>query len=129
MTISALDRIGLKLARDKAKEAPAPATAGLGEAIEQIIRQQVDERVADAMEKQKPVHHPRVPPHLRDFTDKAPSSEFPPPPPTTKPPRDMTMLIQRDETGRIETFTVGDHAKFQLQRDARGRTVRVVQLD
>lgn len=124
-TLARLER-QLKL---KKEQAPAPAPSLLGEAIEQIIRQQVEERVAAAMEKQLPIANPRVQPYLQPFTDKAERHDFPAPSATTKPPRDMTMHVQRDELGRIATFTVGNDAKFELQRDARGRTVRVVQLD
>ena len=112
------------------KEAPPPAdTSSLGAAIEQLIDTAVEESIADALEKQKPYQNPRVPPHLREFTDKPFSDTYPPAPPTTAPPRDFTMDIQRDELGRIKTFTVGSDAKFELQRNGEGKTVRVVKLD
>lgn len=115
----------------KQPEPPAPAplnTSALNNAIGELIRQAAAAGAEEAI-KQQPTPNPAVPAHRRDFTDKAESHEFPPPPPTTAPPRDFTMHIQRDELGRIKTFTVGSDAKFELQRNGEGKTVRVVKLD
>lgn len=119
-----------KFQKQEQPPAPAPAdTNGLGVAIQQLIDQAVQTQVADAVEKQKPAHNPRVPAHLRDFTSEPLSSEFPPPAPMAKQQKDFTMNVQRDELGRIKTFTVGSDAKFELQRNGEGKTVRVVKLD
>lgn len=126
MTSSTMARLERQFKLRKEAEAPPPATSGLGEAIEQIIRQQVEERVAEQMERQKPYQNPRVPMHLRDFTDKAPSSEFPEPPTrTAPPPRDMTVQLHRDEFKRVNKVSIGD-VVFNVQRNQEGRVVRMV---
>lgn len=119
----------MNLTKPAPEPPPAVDTAGLGVALQQLIDSAVHQQVADAVEKQKPLHNPAIPPHRQPFTDKAEQHEFPAPPASTKPPKDFTMLIQRDELGRIKTFTVGNHAKFELQRNGEGKTTRVVQLD
>ena len=120
------DRLGLKLDRQKQKEAPPPAdTSSLGAAIEQLIDTAVEERVADALERQKPYQNPRVPPHLRDFTDKPFSDTFPPPPPMAKPVKDLTVSLQRNEVGRVKSVSIGQ-TNFIVQRDGEGRVVRMV---
>lgn len=108
--------------------APAPAdTAGLGDALAQVIRAQVQQQVQEAV-KQAPA--PAKPRTIQEQFDSPPlSSEWPDPPPRTAPPKDFTMNVQRDELGRIKTFTVGNDAKFELQRNGEGKTVRVVKLD
>lgn len=110
------------------KEAPAPAT-GLGAAIENLIAEQVAEQVEAAVEKQRPYQNPLVPEHRRGFTSRPDQHEFPAGPPTTAPPKDYTMLVQRDEEGRIKYLTVGNEHRFELQRDSQGRALRVVKLD
>src|SRR3990167_8173102 len=111
----------------KQEQPPAAALdpSMLSNALGELIRQAALAGAEEAVKKQRPLVNPKVPEHLREFTDKAPSSEFPPPPPRTAPPRDFTMLIQRDELGRIATFTVGNDVKFELQRNSEGKTVRV----
>lgn len=108
----------------KQEEAPAP-TSDLGAAIEAIIAQQVEERVADQLEKQRPLHNPKIPFHRREFTNRPEQHEFPPPPPQTKPPRDLTVQLQRDELKRVDKVTVGD-VVFNVQRNEEGRVVRMV---
>lgn len=105
-------------------KAPEPApvdTSGLGDAIAQVIRAQVQQQVEAAVEKQKPQHNPRVPAHLREFTDQPLSSEFPPAPPKAKPPM-PAVTLQRDRAGKVVTATVGDMT-FTIQRDSTGRAI------
>lgn len=128
MTSLVLARLERQM-RLKREQAPAPAPSDLGEAIERIIEQRVQEQVADQLEKLKPLHNPAVPVHRREFTNKADSHEFPPGPPRTAPPKDMTMLVQRDELGRIKFLTVGNDLRFEMQRDSQGRPLRVIKLD
>lgn len=129
MTSLYLERLGLNMARKKAKEAPPPAdTSSLGAAIEQLIDSAVEERVADALEKQKPLHNPRVPPHLRDFTDQPFRDTYPPAPPMAKPVKDLTVSLQRNEVGRVKSVSIGQ-TNFIVQRDSEGRVVRMVQED
>ena len=119
------DRLGLKLARQKQKEQPAPAPApadtnGLGVAIQQLIDQAVHSQVEAAVEKQRPQHNPRVPAHLREFTNET-ADTFPPEPPKAKPPM-PAVTLQRDRAGKVVTATVGDMT-FTIQRDSTGRAI------
>lgn len=111
------------------KEAPAPAAnSDLGAAIESLIRQAAAAGAEAAVEKQQKPINPSIPVHRRDFTDKAESHTFPAPPPTTKPPRDLTVQLFRDETGKPFKATVGSMT-FNIQRDSAGRAVRMVAED
>lgn len=123
-----LDRLGVKMARQKAKEqAPPPATTDLGAAIESLIQQQVAEQLVEATKHVAPVN-PRVPEHRRAFTDTAEQHEFPPPPPATAAPKDLTVSLQRDAAGKPIFAMVGP-VKFEIQRNSEGRVVRMVQVD
>lgn len=111
------------------KKEEAPAATGLGAAIENLIAEQVAEQVEAAVEKQRPYQNPAVPEHRRPFTDKAESHEFPGPPPArTAPPKDLTVQLHRDETGRPYKVTAGSMT-FNIQRDSAGRAVRMVAED
>ena len=118
------------------KEQPPPAaldTSALNNAIGELIKQAAQAGAEEAIKKQ-PVQAPAparsaVPEHLQPFTDKPPSSEFPPPTATTKAPRDLTISTQRDELKRLKYITIGNDVRFEVQRDGEGRVVRMVQLD
>lgn len=131
-------RILRQLQRDpkfrKQPEPPAPAldSSSLSNALGELIRQAALAGAEAAVERQ-PVQTQTPAPKARTTQEQfdAPplSNEWPDPPPRTAPPKDMTMHIQRDELGRIATFTVGSDVKFELQRNGEGKTVRIVQLD
>jgi len=119
------DRLAQSMKLKKEREAPPPAeSSSLGAAIEQLIDSAVEERVADAMEKQRPAHNPRVPAHLREFTDKAEAHEFPPPPPQARPPMPIVTMT-RGADGKIRSASVGN-LTFNVERDGAGRAVRLV---
>lgn len=114
--------------RFRKKEEQPAAPSGLGAAIEDLIRQQVEEQVAAEAAKQvKP--NPAVPEHRRPFTDREEQHTFPPPPPQTKPPLDLTITMERDSAGKLLYATIGGDKKFEIQRNAAGRIIRAVELD
>lgn len=120
-----------RLQRDpkfRKQEEVQPPTSDLGAAIEQLIKDAAAAAAEATVEKQKPLHNPAVPEHRRPFTDKVEQHSFPPPPPRTAPPRDLTVQLFRDETGRANRVTVGDMV-FNVQRNQEGRVVRMVAED
>lgn len=118
-----LDRLYTKQQRKKAKEEQqAPAdTSNLGAAIEQLIDSAVEERVEAAMEKQRPLHNPKVPRHLQPFTQEPFSDTFPAAPPRAKPVM-PAITMQRDAAGKIRSCAIGDMT-FTVQRDGAGRAI------
>lgn len=123
-TLARLER-QMKLKREQAP----PASSSLGEAIADLIREAAQAGAEAAVEKQvKPPQNPAARPYLRDFTDKPEQHSFPPPPPTTKPPRDLTVQLHRDAAGKPIFASVGD-VRFEIQRNAEGRVMRMVQVD
>src|SRR3990167_1078417 len=119
-----LKRLERQMQLKKEREAPPPAeSSSLGAAIEQLIDSAVEERVADALEKQRPAHNPRVPPHLREFTDKPFSDTFPAPPPKARPPMPV-ITMSRDAAGRIRSASVGN-LTFNVERDGAGKVQRL----
>lgn len=124
MTNILLKRLQQNPRFQKQEQPPAPAPAdtnGLGVAIQQLIDQAVHSQVEAAVEKQRPQHNPKVPAHLRDFTDQPLSSTFPPPPPRAKPAM-PAITLQRDRAGKVVAATVGE-CTFLVERDAAGKAI------
>lgn len=104
----------------------AQPAGDLGSAIEQLIQQQVEERVSAELDKHRErlqQHSPRVQQLLRDRP--APSSESPPPAPKTPLPG---AVITRGEDGRAATIAIGS-MQFRVMRDELGRIQRMVPAD
>jgi hypothetical protein len=118
---------------DKPREEQPPVdnSAELGAALQQLIKNAVQEGMAE--------HKPKLPAAERlqnidrQVAESAPrtiqqqsSSDFPPSVKQTKPPRDMTIQIHRDKTHRPIKVSVGN-VMFNIQRGADGRVVRMVE--
>lgn len=103
--------------------------AALGELIQQAARAGAEEAV-----RKQPAPAPKaparsaVPEHLREFTDKPLSSEWPDPPPQAKPVRDLTVSLQRNEVGRVKSVSIGK-TNFIALRDGEGRLIGMRQED
>lgn len=114
-----LRSIARQLGYDQPKP-PAPAPAGgFASAMDAYINERVEAGVAEALERHRerlsvpPVPVPRI-----DFKDV-------PPPPRTTPPVDMSMLIERDELGRVQYMSIGK-TRLLAQRNELGQVVRLV---
>lgn len=130
MTSPRLRQILRDIERKKPPEkAPADGLAGV---IEEMIARQVEERVSEALDRHRErlqQHNPRVQQLLRDRPAPPMATESPPPAPRTAPPTDYTtQVVQRDEKGRIKVIELGGKVRMEVQRDALGRTARLVEV-
>lgn len=108
----------------KPKQAEPADTAGLGDALAQVIRAQVQQQVQEAVEKQRPA----VAEHRQPFTDKPFSDTFPAPPPMAKPVRDLSISLQRGADDKVRSVSIGP-VKFTALRDGAGKLIGMRQED
>lgn len=134
MSLNTLHRLQRKFretAPPPAAEPPAPLdTSALNNAIGELIKQAAQAGAEEAIKKQ-PVQQapaPRVPEHLKDFTDQPFSDTFPPPAPMAKPVKDLTVHLIRNGEGRVKSVSIGK-TNFIVQRDSEGRILRMVEED
>lgn len=108
------------------QQAPAPVEShGVGAAIEQMIADEVERRVGEAMEHKPP---PQVQRLLDQQSTPQPtytSFEQVPPVPRTRAPKAMQATIQRDGAGVARAMVINGQ-RFLLQRDAAGQLVGFV---
>lgn len=110
--------IARQLEREQAP-APAPeASSGIGGAIEAMISQAVEERVAAALAEQRRQLEFNKPKPVTDYRDL-------PPIPRTRAPKAMQATIQRDGAGVARAMVINGQ-RFLLQRDAAGQLVGFV---
>ncbi|MCX2815997.1 MULTISPECIES: hypothetical protein [unclassified Pseudomonas] len=111
------------------QQAPAPVeNHGVGSAIEQMIADEVERRVGEAMEHKPP---PQVQRLLDQQSTPQPtytSFEQIPPTPRAVTPRPLEATIQRDGAGLARSVTINGR-RFLAQRDAAGQLVRMVSED
>lgn len=109
-----------RIARQQDRQAPepTPVTGDLGLMIEQMIAQQVEKRVSEALEQQ------------RQFNKPAPVTDYRQLPPVQKTParKAMEIQLQRNELGQISMVDMGD-MQFRVQRNQLGEIVRLVPAD
>lgn len=123
MTTPRLQLIARQVERREQQQAPAPVeTSSIGGAIENMIEQAVEERVAQALAAQKQMlaeqkHKPR----FDDFR------QIPPTPKAVTPkPREVS--FDRDEFGRVSAAHCGNFTLY-CQRNELGQIVRMVPSD
>ncbi|WP_095195873.1 hypothetical protein [Pseudomonas sp. Irchel 3A7] len=110
------------MARQEQAQAPAPEGHGLGAAIEKIIADEVERRVAEAMQERKPIRQMfNAPKPYTDFEQLPPVAK-------TRPPKNIGVQVFRDGAGLMRWLTVGD-VKFEIQRDGADRIVGMRQVD
>lgn len=117
-----LQLIARQMDRREQQQAPAPVeTSGIGGAIENMIEQAVEERVAAALAEQR---------RLLEISRPAPVTDFKqlPPIPQTRAPKAMEVQLMRDELRRVNKITVGT-MEFVVQRNELGQVVRMVPAD
>ncbi|OPK06788.1 hypothetical protein [Pseudomonas sp. VI4.1] len=115
-----------RLARQSPEKIPAPADDDLAAAIQRLV----DQRVADALERQ-PVKPPaRVQRVLDQFDAPKPYTSFDqiPATPKTPAPKAREISLQRDELGRINIVNAGG-MQWYAQRNELGDIVRLVPAD
>lgn len=130
MTSFRLQQITRKHDRATSAAEKTQPAGDLGSAIEALIEQRVQERVSAELDRHRErlqQHNPRLrqlmaaPPMATDF------AQVPEPQRTAPLPKEIPpALIHRDETGRAKWLEMGT-AKFDLERDSRGRITRMVQ--
>jgi len=108
-----------------AEKAPSDGLAG---AIEQLIAEQVEARVSEALERQRDRLQPTGPRLQSLMRTPAPSSEPAPRTPAPSMPKDLTALIHRDAKGRAAWIEIGG-LRFDVQRNELGRITRMVQRE
>lgn len=108
--------------REQAAPAPVEATGGVGNAIEQMIAEEVKRRVGEALAEQRRVLEAQQPkPRYYDFSQLPPVASRP-------QPKAIETQFVRDELGRVNRITVGT-MEFYVQRNQRGQAVRIVPAD
>ncbi|CAO3303389.1 MULTISPECIES: hypothetical protein [unclassified Pseudomonas] len=114
-----LSLIAKQVERQQAK-APAPVeTSGVGGAIENLIADEVERRVAQALAAQKQMLADQQPkPRFDDFRQI-------PPTPKAVTPKPMQGVVQRDGSGLPRAMVINGQ-RFLLQRDAAGQLVGFV---
>ncbi|MDM9599231.1 hypothetical protein QTN23_06985 [Pseudomonas shirazica] len=122
---SKLSLIAKQVSRREQAMAPAPdmPSGGLGNAIEQMIEQAVEERVNAALQEQRRQLEASRPP-APTFTD---YRQLPPVAKTTAP-KTIEATIQRDGAGLARSVTING-VRYLAQRDAAGQLVRMVSED
>lgn len=119
-----LQLIARQMERREQQQAPAPEVpSGIGGAIEAMISQAVEERVAAALAEQRrqiEASRPAAPTYT--------SFEQIPPSPRTRAPKPLEATIQRDGAGLARSVTINGR-RFIAQRDAAGQLVRMVSED
>lgn len=111
------------------QQAPAPVEShGVGAAIEQMIADEVERRVGEAVEHKPPAQVQRLLDQQFRPQPSYTSFEQLPPVPHTRAPRAAECQLYRDELRRVSRITVGN-LEFFVQRDAFGQAVRVVPAD
>ncbi|MDW2777440.1 hypothetical protein [Pseudomonas sp. BEA3.1] len=102
--------------------APMPQASGIGGAIEAMIEQAVEERVAQALAAQKQMLADQQPkPRFDDFRQI-------PPTPRAVTPKAREISFDRDELGRVSAAHCGNFTLY-CQRDELGRIIRFVPSD
>lgn len=127
MTSPRLLQITRELNRKKQLTEKAPASGTLGETLEQLIAEQVEQRVSQELERQQPTGL-RLQRLLRQGASSppVPSTDYRQiPPPRTELPKDLTALIHRDAEGRAAWVDING-LKYEVQRDSLGRLLRMV---
>lgn len=112
------------------RQTPAPAPEGghgLGAAIEQLIAEEVERRVGEAMDERA-----KQPPHVRDlFRAPAPVTDYRdlPPVPRAQPPKEpLNMIIHRDGAGLITWCEMNDGTKVEMVRDGAGEAIALREI-
>lgn len=117
---SKLTLIARQVERRELQQAPTPeVTSGVGGAIEQLIADEVERRVAQALAAQKQMLADQQPkPRFDDFRQI-------PPTPKAATPKAMQGTVQRDGAGVARAMVINGQ-RFLLQRDAAGQLVGFV---
>ncbi|MFG0527364.1 hypothetical protein [Pseudomonas sp. yb_5] len=118
-----LQLIARQMERREQQQAPAPVeTSGLGAALEHVINEAVEQRVAAALQEQRRQLELTMPkPQYTSF-------EQIPPVPQTRAPKAMQATIQRDGAGVARAMVVNG-VRYLAQRDAAGQLIGVVSED
>lgn len=124
-----LQQILRDVERRKPPAEKAPAS-DLGAALEQLIAEQVQERVSLELGRQQDLQHN---PRLRQLTRSSPppmATDFKdvPPPPRVPLPGVQGAVIERGEDGRATMVSIGS-MQLRVQRDQLGRILRLVPAD
>ncbi len=129
MTTFKLQQILRRTERNRAEPAEKAQPAGdLASAISQLIAEQVEARVSEALERQRDRLQPTGPRLQSLMRTPAPSSEPAPRTPAPSMPKDLTALIHRDAKGRAAWIEIGG-LRFDVQRNELGRITRMVQRE
>lgn len=115
-----LSLIARQVERREQAKAPAPVeTSGVGSAIESLIANEVERRVAQALAAQKQMLAEQQPkPRFDDFRQI-------PPVQSARAPKAMQGAVQRDGAGVARAMVINGQ-RFLLQRDAAGQLVGFV---
>jgi hypothetical protein len=106
---------------ERREQAPAPVPgSGVGDAIENLIADEVERRVGAALREQAQM--------LESSRPKPTYSEQIPAPPRTPTPRAMRATIQRDGAGLARAIVING-VRFLVQRDAAGQIIDMVSED
>ncbi|MCO1621323.1 hypothetical protein [Pseudomonas putida] len=117
-----LQLIARQMERREQQQAPAPMPSGIGGAIEAMIEQAVEERVAAALaEQRRQIEASRPQPTYTDYRQL-------PPVPKTATPKAIEATIQRDGAG-VARAVVINGVRYLALRDAAGQLVRMVSED
>lgn len=125
-----LQQIARELNRKKPAAEKAPAS-DLGDAISQLIAEQVEQRVSQELGKQQDLlHNPRLRRILKPPAPVPPTDfkQLPPPPTTALPPMGAA-IVERDELGRAVQVVVEGRGSLRVERDSLGRISRMVPAD
>lgn len=118
-----LQLLARQMERREQQQAPAPVeTSGLGAALEHVINEAVEQRVAAALQEQRrqlELNKPK--PQYTSF-------EQIPPTPRTRAPKAVETQLMRNELGQVNRITVGT-MEFVVQRNELGQAVRMVPAD
>ncbi|MFG0320989.1 hypothetical protein ACF8EF_01395 [Pseudomonas sp. zjy_15] len=113
---------------DRQAPAPAPEVHGIGAAIEQLIADEVERRVGEAVERKPPAHVQRLLDQQFKRQETYTSFEQIPPTPKTRAPKAVETQLMRNELGQVNRITVGT-MEFFVQRNELGQVVRMVPAD
>ncbi|WP_420170646.1 hypothetical protein ACN99C_11670 [Pseudomonas alloputida] len=117
-----LQLIARQMNRREQQQAPAPVeTSGLGAALEHVINEAVEQRVAAALQEQRKQLEFNKPKPVTDYRDL-------PPVPRTQTPKAMECQLYRDELRRVNRISIGT-MEFVVQRNEVGQVVRMVPAD
>ena len=126
MASAKLQLIQRRLERQNPERIPAPDTSGgIGAAIEELIANEVSQRVGEAVKEKSNRHLDRLFKPEPKYTD---FKQIPQAPRTPFPPKTAEMTFERDELGRISKAFMGQTVLL-VQRNELGQMVRLIPED